>query len=153
SGVRAFRVHGDELAGEGFFDGDYILIGAARRSRSSALVLAEANGRSVVRRANAHRWLGPGGKGNPAARIKSGFLGVIRKRGFENPGSGRSETSSGPMALQGGKAAPSKLTMLRGRLGMLESTCAGTHNPRLQKALRNEAAKVRRQLQNEAGAD
>jgi hypothetical protein len=147
--VRAFRVQGDELGSEGFFDGDYILVGCDQRARSAALVLAEVDGRHVLRRA---RPLGRNAldRAIPSGRILGTFLGVIRKRGF-----GEVRMSKGVPArllpiANVGAAAPSKVTMLRGRLGMLESTCAETHNPRLQRALRNEAERVRRQLQNEA---
>jgi hypothetical protein len=147
-GVRAFRVQGDELAHEGLFEGDYILVGPARRPRCGALVLAEANGRAVLRRADSHRAQRSQTAMIPTSRIMGVFLGVIRKRGFGMPPANKPATR-----LTSLSAAPSKATMLRGQLGMLESTYAETRNPRLQRALRNEAARVRRQLQNEADLD
>ena len=152
--VRAFRVQGNELDREGFFDGDYLLVGCDSRPRSNAFVLAEADGRHVLRRAKSHGRRGTDRAAIPSGRILGTFLGVIRKRGF---GDTRSTPQVAPARLipvdRAGNEAPSKLTMLRGRLGMLESTCAETHNPRLQRALRNEADLVRRQLHNEAYSD
>jgi hypothetical protein len=155
SGVRAFRVEGDELAREGFFDGDYVLVGPVQqRMRSGTLVLAEADGRPVLRPANAHGATGSEDR-IPAARILGRFLGVIRRRGFADPRSVLAASASARLTPLNdcGSRAPSKVMMLRGRLGMLESTCAETRNPRLQRALRNEAERVRRQLQNETPRD
>jgi hypothetical protein len=153
SRLRAFRVHGDELTGEGLFDGDYVLVAAASPSRPGALVLAEANGRHVLRRAKAHGSRKDGGC-IPPGRIIGTFLGVIRRRGFGDSRATARTTSARLLPVHGGEnGAPSKVTMLRGRLGMVESTCAETRNPRLRRALRNEAEQIRRQLQNEAADD
>jgi hypothetical protein len=154
--VRAFRVQGDDLVREGLFDGDYVLIGAVHASRPGALVLAESDGRHVLRRT---KTIGARGHGNsilpPPARIIGTFLGVIRRRGFGDvqPPTGTGSPARLTPVHDIGNGAPTKVTMLRGRLGMLESTCAETRNPRLQRALRNEAERVRRQLQNEAHYD
>jgi hypothetical protein len=139
--IRAFRVRGHELGHEGLFDGDYVLVGASSRARNGSVVLAETAAGPVLRRTPL--------QGD--AKIMGFFLGVIRRRGFNDSARRPPRAMSEISPIDGLPGTPpSKTTVLRGQLGMLESTCAGTSNPRLQRALRNEAARVRRQLQNEA---
>jgi hypothetical protein len=105
------------------------------------------------------------------AEIVGVFAGIIRKRGFASAPARKPGFASAPTLQPSFASAPTrdaeattrasapaatipltppgKLTILHGKLGMLEMTCAATKNPRLRRALRNEANHVRRLLQNE----
>lgn len=149
--IRAFRVRGEELNNDGLFDGDYVLVSDQSRPRAGAVVLVEQQGRPVLQRATMPRPSSSKGTSQDGSRVVGVFLGIIRKRGF-----GGTTERKPPLPISRAQwtenlpsGPPTKVTLLRGQLGMLESTCADTKNPRLQRALRNEADRVRRQLQNE----
>ncbi len=132
--IRAFFVRA-AVEDAGLTRGDYVLVEEAETYAPESCVLAAANGRYVISctsQLNGHRVLGI-------------FLGIIRKRGFR-----RVEPTTDPAQFRTPTAVDSRLRILRGQLGMLESTYARTRNPRLQTALRNEADLVRRKLQNGA---
>jgi hypothetical protein len=133
--IRAFLVRGRKLEAEGLQDGDHVLVEDSKTLRPHALTLAEVAGRYVIRPAS-----GLTGQ-PPAGRILGAFIGVIRKRGF-----GKSSHPTASRRPQGTRPEPMQLSILRGQLGMLEATYAETKNPRLQRALRNEADLIRRQL-------
>jgi len=149
--IRAFRVQGDDLNRDGLFEGDYVLVADQTRARAGSIVLAETGGRPLLARATPHGRPFSRGSLRSDSHILGVFLGIIRKRGF-GTGAERKPRTSGP-----GRSAkesfsglpPTRAHLLRSRLVMLESTYADTSNPRLQRALRNEAHLVRRQLQNE----
>ncbi len=148
--IRAFRIQGDELSRDGLFDGDYVLVGDQKRPPPGAVVLAERGGRPVLRRSTLHGRHSSGSSACSDSKVLGVFLGIIRKRGFG--GADRKPTISAPRSSSMESfptAPPSRAHLLRSRLMMLESTCAGTRNPRLQRALQTEADLVRRQLQNE----
>ncbi len=144
--VRAFRVHGDAFHSDGLRDGDCLLIEAPVTPRSGSLVLVEKCGRRFLRRTSGETSSVHG------SRIIGAFVGIICKRGFwqEDVSSGPSRGT--PARSDSCRPVP-RLGVLRSKLCMLESTWAVTKNPRLQRALRNEAERVRRQLQNEADID
>lgn len=136
--IRAFLVRGGKLEAEGLQDGDHVLVEDLKTLRPHALTLAEVGGRYVIRPAS-----GLAGQ-PPAGRILGAFIGVIRKRGF-----GKSPRTTAYRRSQR-TPEPTQLSILRGQLGMLEVTYAETKNPRLRRALRNEADLIRRQLHNGA---
>lgn len=174
--VRVFRVHGQRLRHEGLREGDYVLVDPSPATRSGGLVLVETNGQpallQVAHGAEGTTFTDPAdglfARRDPASdyRLLGTFLGIIRKQGF-----GRSRSRVGVGSSQqrmhgGAKRSPvedpalvvspvpkPKVSILRGKLGMLESTCAATANPRLRRALRDEARRVRFQLQNESHHD
>ena len=119
---------GRKLEAEGLQDGDHVLVEDSKTLRPHALTLAEVAGRYVIRPAS-----GLTGQ-PPAGRILGAFIGVIRKRGF-----GKSSHPTASPAAARYSPEPMQLSILRGQLGMLEATYAETKNPRLQRALRNEA--------------
>jgi hypothetical protein len=172
--VRAFRVHGAVLEADGARDGDYLLVQAGFEYGSGAIVLAEVAGQFMLRRlirlndgtialASTAAETLPMGEVIGEARIIGRFAGIVRRRGFGCSRGGRRAPAPEGWAVRSNDAARrmvfesatslkpiSKVTRLRGRLGALESTFAGTANPRLREALRAEAERVRWLLQNEA---
>lgn len=153
--IRAFRIQGDELNRDGLFDGDYVLVGDQKRPPAGAVVLAETRGRPVLTRATPHGRHPSASLSSPDSKVLGVFLGIIRKRGF-----GGAAERKRPIAAPRhsstesfSSAPPTRARLLRSSLVMLESTCAGTSNPRLQRALQNEAELVRRQLQNEPSSN
>lgn len=159
-GIRAFKAHGNGLQHDGIRDGDYIIVDTAKETRPGAIVVAHIAGEPRIARVQRNEG---GTLGLTSARsdtlplahpareteIIGVFAGVIRKRGFVP-----TRKSSGADATSSTSATTSPrplgtVTILRGKLGMLELTCAATKNPRLRRALRNEAAHVRHLLQNE----
>lgn len=174
SRCRAFRVHGSALAHDGLLDGDHLVLREVATHRPGSIVLAEIGGRPVLRRvkqrADGVLFLAsvsdslPFGDALSDTRIIGAFAGVLRRRGFvrtaeskcvSRPTARRPQPSSAPAEPSrrspGANAPHAKIRLLRGRLGSLESTYAATSNPRLRGALQNEAERVRRLLQNEAG--
>ncbi len=145
--LRAFRIQGDALNREGLFDGDYVVVSDQGRPRAGAIVLAEIGGRPVLRRATPH--LSRGANCGSDSKVLGVFLGIIRKRGFGIPDKKPPIAASPRPAEDLPNSPPTRAHLLRSRLVMLESTCASTSNPRLQRALKNEADSVLRQLQNE----
>jgi hypothetical protein len=142
--VRAFQVHGNGLLSHGLKDGDYLLTRTSKKPRPG-LAVVEIGGRPVLQLLS----------GDSRTPIIGGFLGIIRKRTL---GPRRTEIVATERRYPDGfqlltDTPPTRLAMLRSRLGMLESTCASTRNPRLRRALRSEAATIRQQLQNEAAHD
>lgn len=159
-GIRAFKAHGNGLQHDGVRAGDYIIVDTAKEARPGAIVVAHIAGEPGIARVrrNDDGTLGltsPRMDTLPLAHpareteIIGVFAGVIRKRGFvparKSSAQGAMSSTSTATLLR----PPGKVTILRGRLGMLEMTCAATKNPRLRRALRNEANYVRRLLQNE----
>ena len=169
-GIRAFRAHGDGLRIDGVRDGDLVIVDAAKTPSRGTVVVASIAGRlgigRVQRNVGGTVELAPA---NPdslplahfarEADVLGALAGVIRKQGFgssrsadrgrlacESPHRG-AEAFRSSLAI--GVKPPGRLSILRGKLGMLESTCATTRNPRLRRALHNEADRVRRLLQNE----
>lgn len=160
-GIRAFKAHGNGLQHDGVRDGDYIIVDIAKDVRSGVLVVANIDGEPGIARArrNDDGTLGltsaradtlPLAHPARATEIIGVLVGIIRRRGFaparKSTGEDRPSSTSATTTLR----PPGRMTILRGKLGMLEMTCAATKNPRLRRALRNEANHVRRLLQNEA---
>lgn len=157
--LRAFRVQGHGLHHEGLRDGDCLLVESAGEIRRGLLVLAEIGGHLALGRAStgaeSATSVDPSSEGgsparssvDPPCRVIGTFVGIIRKRGF---GGGEPQGAANESAPTVQTRPVTTASVLRSKLRMLESTCAGTKNPRLQRALRNEAEQVRRQLQIEA---
>ena len=137
--IYAFLVRGTSLSGEGLSPGDQVLIEETSAPRPGTPVLAKVAGTYVLRPRPDLLF-----DGRYQLRVLGALIGIIRRRGF-----GRARISTASREEPHGSAT--KLKILRGQLGMLEATCANTRNPRLQDALRNEADRVRKQLQ--IGAD
>lgn len=138
--LRAFQVRGLGLTSEGLQVGDYLLIEALTDAPSEAVVLVRVESRYFLR-PRSRLVLDPRLK----PQILGRFVGIIRRRGFARP-------TLPELASHGDRAsrAATNVRLLRGQLGMLEATCATTTNRRLRDALRNEAVRVRRQLQIDA---
>lgn len=158
--IRAFRAHGNGLQHDGVRDGDYILVDSAREATPGVVVVARIAGEAGIARVrrNDDGTLGltsPRADTLPLAHAARGtevigvFAGIIRKRGFAARKISH-EGATAPASATTSLRPLGKVTILRGKLGMLEMTCAATKNPRLRRALRNEANRVRRLLQNEA---
>jgi len=133
--VRAFMVQNESLSGVGLQRGDYLLVDVAPLADHDGLVLVRVAGRYTLQRSSL-LW----SVGQPSDIVGT-FVGIIRRRGFS---SARHATPT-----QGTVSAirpPSRLGILRSQLSMLEATRASTRNPRLRRALRNEAERVRKQL-------
>jgi hypothetical protein len=155
--VRAFRVHGQRLHTEGLRDDDCLLVEPGPL-QPGFLVLAEFEGRKVLRRVPERN-----AAIDPRCNVIGAVVGIIRKRGFRRAAATPIATATPKSACKVAsdlEPSPSadcrpvpKLTVLRSQLGMLESTRAATQNPRLQRALRSEADRVRKQLQNEASSN
>ena len=139
--MRAFLVRGESLSGEGLQAGDHVLIDETNDPPCTALLLVKVGGVYVLRTGSELLF---------DVRCQPQILGVliaiVRRRGFNRPMSARASTETAARP-------PGKLRILQGQLGMLEATCASTRNPKLQDALRNEADRVRRQLQFGAPVD
>lgn len=133
--IRAFLVRGESLSGEGLRAGDHVLIDETADPPSSVPLLAKVGGAYVMRTRSE---LPRSARCEP--QILGALIGIVRRRGFPRPMSTLLEMDT-PI-----RPAP-KSRILRGQLGMLEATCANTRNARLQDALRNEADRIRRQLQ------
>jgi hypothetical protein len=151
--VRAFRVRRD-LRPVGLQKGDCLLV-QPKRLAPNELAVVSVGGALTVRvmeRQGEQLFFDPpsGTRHSPATlRVIGGFAGILRKRlapCHHTPASSRLECL-GPTEPE----VTGKVRWLRGKLGMVESTCAETANPRLRRALRHEAEILRRQLQNEAG--
>jgi hypothetical protein len=134
-------VRGTSLSKEGLSPGDQLLIEETHQPRLGALLLAKIGGTYVLR--PRPELLAEAGD---RLEVSAVLVGIIRRRGFRSPG------VAAPSCERSDSAA-NKLKILRGQLGMLESTCANTRNPRLRDALRNEAERVRKQLQSGTGHD
>ena len=166
TGIRAFRAHGDGLRHDGVRDGDLVIVDAAKPMSRGTVVVASVAGRLAI--AQVHRCTAGTVELTPAnpdslplsqcaseTDVVGALAGVIRKRGFASTRStavadpGSDGGQQGPHGLAVRTRPPGKLAILRGRLGMLEMTCASTRNPRLRRALHKEADRVRRLLQNE----
>jgi Peptidase S24-like len=167
NGIRAFRAHGDGLRQDGVRDGDLVIVDAAKPMSRGSVVVASIAGRLAIGRMQ--RKIGgvveltpanpeslPLSQSTSETDVVGALAGIIRKRGFRSSKSnatgsrrpdGREPRPDVPSA---GTRPPGKIAILRGRLGMLEMTCAGTDNPRLRRALNKEADRVRLLLQNEA---
>ena len=167
TGIRAFRAHGDGLRHDGVREGDLVIVDATKPLSRGTVVVASVAGRLAI--ARVHRNTGGTTELIPAnpddlplaqraseSDVVGALAGIIRKRGFgSSPSTALANRPSGdsrprPNLVNAGTQPPGKLAILRGRLGMLERTCASTHNPRLRRALHKEADRVRRLLQNEA---
>ena len=153
--VRAFRVHGG-VERLGLQMGDCLLVQPKRQPEPGDLVVIDLDGVVFARRiANG---LGtrlhfepPLPKRSTEPKVIGSFAGILRKR-LAGKRVGPTQRPLFRQAMVGSRSA-SLIRLLRGKLGMVESTCAATANPRLRRALRNEAENLRRQLQNEAGDD
>jgi hypothetical protein len=171
--LRAYQARGHSLQYDGIRDGDYIIVDTGKPIQSGSVVLAHVGQSLGVARVSANADgtldLAPASTDvlpfvRPAceARIVGVLAGVIRKRGFaprrriDEPGNIAESVPRITPSLTApqctNSTAPAKLTILRGRLGMLERTSASTSNPRLRRALHNEADRVRRLLQTETAA-
>lgn len=146
--VRAFRVRRD-IANVGLQAGDCLLV-QPKRVAPDELAVVSIDGALSVRRVIARfgerlafepacpHWVTP--------RVIGGFAGILRRRSGSRMGAFAQRETSRRVERQ----FSGRVRALKGSLGMVESTCAETANPRLKRALRYEAEKIRRQLQNEA---
>jgi hypothetical protein len=133
--IRALMVRGSSLSGEGLSPGDQLLIEETDHPKPGALLLAKIGGTYVLR--PRPELLSDAGS---QVQVSGVLIGIIRRRGFAG-------VATTPRPRENSASGPNKIRILRGQLGMLESTCANTRNPRLRDALRNEADRVRKQLQ------
>lgn len=136
--LRAFRVCGRGYAARGLHDGDRLLVDATLEPKADVLVMASMYGRYVLERRSMLA------RTPIEAEIVGALVGIIRKRGF---------IPRGPSEPAPAATVDTKSRMLAGRLRMLEATRASTRNPRLERALRDEAARVRKQIQIGANLD
>lgn len=134
--VRAFLVHNESLSGAGLQRGDYLLVDVARTADRDGLVLARVVGRYTLQRLSLLSSIAQ------SCDVVGTFVGIIRRRGF-NPRQAIEPTRLADSDVH----PPSRLGILRSQLSMLEETRASTRNPRLRRALRNEAELVRKKLQ------
>jgi hypothetical protein len=151
--VRAFRVRRD-LPPAGLQKGD-CLLAQPNRLVPNELAVVSIGDALTVRRVSGREgerlvFDPPIGANHSHAelRVIGGFAGILRKRVapcHHTPASSQREP-----VVPTESAVSGKVRWLRGKLGMVEATCAGTTNPRLRRALRHEAKILRRQLQNEA---
>jgi hypothetical protein len=165
--MRAFRVHGSVLEREGVRDGDHLIIESTPMPPVGATILAVVDGQFILRRiagrasdgsltlAPTANDLLPLAERTLECRILGAFVGLMRKRGFARAVRGKehirsigSDPTANPISI--GKRPASKSTVLRNQLRMLERIRLDTKNPRLQRALRTEADRVRLLLQNGA---
>lgn len=153
--VRAFRVL-HELPTVGLRTGDCLLV-QPKRIAPNELAVVSVGGMLSVRRVVAR--FGERLTFEPALpscsqrvtpRVIGGFAGILRRRLGSH--AAVAESKREPLDQEESQAS-GKVRALRGSLGMVESTCAETANPRLKRALRHEAERLRRQLQNEAAAN
>jgi hypothetical protein len=153
--VRAFRVSARGLEREGLQKGDCLLVQLKVDLRPKDLVVVETKGSF-----SAHRIVGeqtgfvfdPPLSTGVRSRIVGAFVGILRRR--LGPRRDNAIARSDCRASTSIMEKPTSFTigrirLLRSKLGMLESTYTATRNPRLQRALRNEAERIRIQLQNE----
>jgi hypothetical protein len=153
--VRAFRVRRD-LRSFGLQKGDCLLV-QPKKLAPNELAVVSADGVFSVRRVVDRRGERvvfdsvETSSRSATPRVIGGFAGILRKR-LANPDH-HAASSQRDLPLSRGATVSGKVRWLRGKLGMVESTYAETSNPRLQRALRHEAEILRKQLQNEAGAD
>ncbi len=153
--VRAFRVRsGSERLG--LQPGDCLLAHAKPQPEVGDLVVVDFGGVVTAHRVT-HRH-GTRLQFDPSLpkhsvgaelHVVGAFAGILRKRLVAQRAALPTLTRGDRMPVPSRSAGTVRL--LRGRLGMVESTCAATTNPRLRRALRNEAENLRRLLQNEAG--
>lgn len=150
--VRAFRVRRD-LGTFGLRTGDCLLVQPKRVSPNELAVVSLDGAfavRRVVARFGERLTFEPAVSERPqrvTLRVIGGFAGILRRRSGSPTGAVASER---PAVHGDERHLSGKIRALRGSLGMVESTCAETANPRLKRALRHEAERLRRQLQNEA---
>lgn len=131
--VRAFLVRTNQLSEAGVGVGDHVLIEATRDLFADPVVLARAGNQYRLEVASRLHEL------FRDVEVLGVFVGIIRRQGFPHgAGVGASPRSCGRRTRE---------DLLRGRLEMLETTCANTQHPRLRRALKIEAERVRRQLQ------
>lgn len=136
--IRAYWVRGESLSFAGLRPGDYLLTDSMRGLERDSLVLARIAGRYTLERASSLR------ARHVECEVLGAFIGIIRRVGFNSRrcAAGATVSDTG-MTLR----RPSRLGILRSQLDMLETTRATTSNPRLRRALRQEAERVRKQLQ------
>lgn len=139
--VRAFLVRGSGLADAGLRPGDHLLIDAARDLFVDPLVLGKSGSRYRLEIASRLR------VSAEPVEILGAFIGILRRRGFASRGC--VPPSFAPLSVH----PPTRLGILRSQLDMLETTCATTRNPRLRRALKDEADRVRKQLQTGTEVD
>lgn len=146
--VRAFRVRRD-IPSVGLQAGDCLLVQPKRVAPDELAVVSIDGGlsvRRVVARFGERLAFEPACPLGVTPRVIGGFAGILRRRsGSHTSAFGQRETSRGAE-----RQLSDRVRALKGSLGMVESTCAETANPRLKRALRHEAEKIRRQLQSEA---
>lgn len=137
--VRAFLVRTDRLSDSGLRPGDHVLVEATRDWFADPLVLARTGSQYRLDAASRLHQL------YREIEILGVFVGIIRKQGFA--------TTKAPSAGRDLSGPRTRDDLLRGRLEMLEATCASTRHPRLRRALKIEADAVRRQLQTGASSN
>lgn len=151
--VRAFRVRRD-LQSVGLQKGDCLLV-QPKRVAPNDLAVISTDGAFSVRRVAAvanermRRAETSDSEATPP-RVIGGFVGILRKR--LAPCTHRPASSGFDLVPPSDPHVSGKMRWLRSKLGMVESTCAETTNPKLKRALQHEARSLRRQLQIEAGA-
>lgn len=141
--VRAYWVRGESLSASGLRPGDYLLIDTTRAFEEDSLVLARIAGRYTLEHASFLQARHGG------CEVLGAFVGIIRRVGFMPRRCGGRALDDSRMTL----GPPNRLGILRSQLDMLETTRATTRNPRLRRALRHEAERLRKQLQIGATAD
>jgi hypothetical protein len=172
-GLLGLRVCGDALADDGIREGDFLLLETAGPAREGQNVLVEIDGRLMLRRylgargrrlllAPTDREALPFLVQGDRARVRGAVAGVLRKRGFgcrpneaapAHPETADRSRGGGAERMlrtsDGGTAGERarKMRYLESRLGSLRRTYAGTANPRLRRALLDEARRVELEIE------
>lgn len=151
SSIRAFRVRsGSEKLG--LQSGDCLVVQSKDSPTVGDLVLIDVDGMVSACRVAGRRGTRlqfdppvPKSPNGVEPKIIGAFAGILRKRLTAK------HVEACSRSIVESSRSAGIIRLLRGKLGMVESTCAETSNPRLKRALRNEAANLRKQLQSESG--
>lgn len=157
------RIRGNALVDDGIRDGDCLVLDARVRLRDGQTVLADVGGATMLRRVCGGGLEATSGDVLPLVRaadvrIHGAVVGILRKRGFGGapiraaagtPAAGR--VTRPPVSPLGrmDEHRVRRLCRLEQSLRAVTATYATTEHPRLREALRDEAAKLRREIDRE----
>jgi Peptidase S24-like len=162
-GVVRLRVRGNALSGDGVRDGDSLVLDTRGDLRDGQTILAEVGGTTMLRRFRAGRLESRETEALPfltvsEPRIHGAVIGILRKQGFgaRRPGARGGDSHGGSIGCASAPAVTRlddhrarRLQALEQSLRAVATTYATTEHPRLRRALRDEAAKLRREIQHE----
>jgi Peptidase S24-like len=166
-GVVRVRVRGNALSSDGIRDGDSLVLDTRGDLHDGQTILAEVGGTTMLRRFRAGRVEARETEALPfltvsEPRIHGAVVGILRKQGFGARGPGarggdahgggiRCAPAPAVVRLDGRRAR--RLRALEQSLRAVATTYATTEHPRLRRALRDEAAKLRRAIDLERTRD